>query len=98
MTNFSLDCDLPTKDFMMTRIHTLMEVSGQSDTVEVKTNRFVGDTRTTDALRVGGDNSLESSSSSSSSTASPSCASTPSTARWATARPRAARTPSASPT
>ena len=59
VTNFSLDCQLPTKDFVMTRIHSLMEVSDQSDAVEVKTGRFVGDTRTTDDQRVGGDNSLE---------------------------------------
>ena len=43
MTNFALDCELATKDFMMARIHNLMEQSDQTDTVDVKANRFVGD-------------------------------------------------------
>jgi hypothetical protein len=59
VTNFALDCELPTKDFMMTRIHSLMEVSDQTDAEIVKRNRFKGDEATTDAQRKGGDNALE---------------------------------------
>ena len=59
VTNFALDCELATKDFMMTRIHMLMEQSDQTDAVVVKRNRFKGDEATTDAQRKGGDNALE---------------------------------------
>ena len=58
VTNFSLDCDLPTKDFMMTRIHTLMEVSDQTDAKKVMAGRFKGD-QAYDKRRKGGDNTLE---------------------------------------
>ena len=59
VTNFALDCELTTKDFMMTRIHMLMEQSDQTDAVVQKRNRFKGDEATTDAQRKGGDNALE---------------------------------------
>ena len=43
VTNFALDCGLATKEFAMSRVHSLMEVSDQTDAVVVKANRFVGD-------------------------------------------------------
>ncbi len=58
VTNFALDCDLATKDFMMTRIHSLMEVSDQQDAKKVMAGRFKGD-ELYDKRRKGGDNTLE---------------------------------------
>ena len=42
LTNLALDCGLATKDFMMTRIHSLMEVSDQTDAKKVMHQRFKG--------------------------------------------------------
>ena len=58
VTNFALDCELPTPQFMMTRIHTLMEISDQGDAKTEKLNRFVGDEKV-ETKRKGGDNALE---------------------------------------
>jgi hypothetical protein len=62
VTNFALDCELTTKDFMMTRIHSLMEVSDQQDaTIEEIGGAGGAAHRGGGGLEVrkGGDNSLE---------------------------------------
>jgi hypothetical protein len=53
VTNFALDCELTTKDFMMSRVHTLMEQSDQKDAVAKKAGRFEGDVKV-DMQRKGG--------------------------------------------
>ena len=58
VTNFSLDCGLATKEFMMARIHNLMEQSDQSDATKVMHQRFQGD-QAYDKRRKGGNNTLE---------------------------------------
>ena len=58
VTNFALDCGLATKEFMMSRIHVLMEQSDQSDAKKVMAQRFEGDTLY-DKRRQGGDQTLE---------------------------------------